>query len=122
MKAYPHKCKRCHSSSRNMDGVSLCSNVKCKGRSKVIKALGKYGVALKMPTGTKGDPIPVICSVCGVGVSSCTSDQHFGLCASDGYFPFIFEREKFYVFTFLDGLKLFELGINGGWCYSGLWY
>ena len=101
--AYPNKCKRCQSPSRNIGSASLCSRLKCKGRSKLIRSLGKYRV-VKVAAGTKEDPINVQCPNCDTFSGGCNSEATQAYCSRDYchyWFDFAFEIGKVYKFVML---------------------
>lgn len=58
---YPHICKYCKLPARKLDGLSLCSNMKCKTMKQARKIINTYPRAKR---GVDADKY-IICPICG---------------------------------------------------------
>lgn len=116
--AYPHKCKLCHSPSRN-GKVVQCSNIRCKSRLLFKKMIVEYIKANPIKEGFDIDhPIKVLCQKCNTvsriydGISAyCNGAGHCGR-HTYTYKPNIYYLD--YSATYKERVYITRLGSDGG--------
>jgi len=128
VKPYPHKCKKCKAPGRKCGQVFLCSNLKCKTRTKFSRHY--YTPAVKIAFGsTQANPIKIWCESCNrladymtarlyreeSGVIRSRSDSLFGCyTVREHVTPFTYEVGLWYQYS----QRTSRLRSDGMWYHS----
>lgn len=117
---YPNSCEVCSSPARKIDRVMLCSNLKCKGRKKVIRSFGVSNGMFELEEGlTKETAIKIACSTCNAAAAATARPRAAYCYTCRQHFSYAYEVNKFYASYDRKSAYQFVGADRGWWIYVG---